>query len=65
MSNITQIALLAEHLRMSSEESQIVYEKNEAFWTEEKKKKSSKKKKVSAKKESKRYKIQKSKRRNE
>ena len=45
MSNITQIALLAEHLGMSSEESQIVSEKNEAFWTEGKKKKSSKKKK--------------------
>ena len=63
MFNITQIALLAEHLRMSSEESQIVSEKNEAFWTEKKKK--APKKKVSAKKESKRYKIQKSKRRNE
>lgn len=53
---------MAEHLRTSSEESQIVSEKNEAFWTEEKEKLQ---KKVSAKKESKRYKIQKSKRRNE
>ena len=35
---------MAEHLRMSSKESQIVSEKNEAFWTEKKKKLQKKKK---------------------